>query len=221
MFLDAGDDRLIDLFDAGSTPPGGASQPLDPAHRPTDAERGRVAALVHFAIRTDDAPALFERALAAGARPFAEPMKITTDAPYPMSFQAAFVYGPNDEVIEFIDRETGEGSRRGQLAMNGGEREHPVLAMVTSTGAALRFFDGLTYDPLGDLPVLPSRTRSPSTRGRRPVRLAHLPLRGLHRPGREGPRNSWGWCRSAPEVAPHGLALDQDRGLLYVTVECT
>jgi DNA-binding beta-propeller fold protein YncE len=25
----------------------------------------------------------------------------------------------------------------------------------------------------------------------------------------------------APEVAPHGLALDQDRGLLYVTVECT
>jgi glyoxylase I family protein len=112
VFLDAGDDRLIELFDAGSTPPGGASQPLDPAHRPTDAERGRVAALVHFAIRTYDAPALFERALAAGARPFAGPMKITTDAPDPISFQAAFVYGPNDEVIEFIDRETGEGSRR-------------------------------------------------------------------------------------------------------------
>ncbi|MFJ6351963.1 hypothetical protein ACIQKB_21120 [Streptomyces sp. NPDC092046] len=68
--------------------------------------------LDHIAIRTDDAPAFFERALAAGARPFAGPMKITTDAPYPMSFQAAFVYGPNDEVIEFTDRETGEGSHR-------------------------------------------------------------------------------------------------------------
>jgi glyoxylase I family protein len=112
VFLDADDDRLIELFDAGSTPPGGSSQPLDPAHRPTDAERGRVAALVHFAIRTDDVPALFERALAAGARPLARPMKITTDAPDPMSFQAAFVYGPNDEVIEFIDRETSDGSRR-------------------------------------------------------------------------------------------------------------
>ncbi|MET8563893.1 VOC family protein [Streptomyces flaveolus] len=112
VFLDAGDDRLIELFDAGSTPPGGSSQPLDPAHRPTDEERGRVAALVHFAIRTDDVPALLERALAAGARPFAGPMKITTDGSDPMIIHAAFVRGPNDEVIEFIDRETGVGSRR-------------------------------------------------------------------------------------------------------------
>lgn len=112
VFLDAGDDRLIELFDAGSTPPGGSSQPLDPAHRPTDDERGRVAALVHFALRTDDVPALYDRALDAGARPLAEPRKITTDVPDPMTFQAAFVRGPNDEVIEFIDRETGEGSRR-------------------------------------------------------------------------------------------------------------
>jgi glyoxylase I family protein len=112
VFLDAGDDRLIELFDARSTPPGGSSQPLDPARRPTDDERERVATLVHFAIRTDDVSALFDRALAAGARPLAGPMKITTDGSDPMSFQAAFVRGPNDEVIEFIDRETGEGSRR-------------------------------------------------------------------------------------------------------------
>lgn len=114
--------------------------------------------------------------------------------------------------------------------MNGGERERPALAMVTSTGAALRFFDGLTYDPLGDLPVLPSRTRSPSTRGLASC-TSRTPLRGLHRPGREGPRDLRrrpsraqgfvGVVSLAPEVAPHGLALGQDRGLLYVTVECT
>lgn len=112
VFPDAGDDRLIELFDARSTPPGGSSQPLDPARRPTDDKRGRVAALVHFALRTDDVNGLFDRALAAGARPLAGPMKIMTDGSDTMSFQAAFVHGPNDDVSEFIDRETGEGSRR-------------------------------------------------------------------------------------------------------------
>ncbi|MEV0186116.1 VOC family protein [Streptomyces sp. NPDC050625] len=116
VFLDTGDDRLIELFDACSTPPGGSAQALDPARRPADAERGRVAALVHFAIRTDDVPALFERAVAAGARPLGAPMKITTQDDDPMTFQAAFVYGPNDEVIEFINRETAEGARRGPAA---------------------------------------------------------------------------------------------------------
>lgn len=105
VFLDAGDDRLIELFDAGSTPPGGSPQPLDPAHRPTDEERGRLAALVHFAIRTDDVPALWDRALAAGARPFAGPMKIMTDGADPTRFQAAFVRGPNDEMPPLVDEE--------------------------------------------------------------------------------------------------------------------
>ncbi|GHK05935.1 hypothetical protein SY2F82_77320 [Streptomyces sp. Y2F8-2] len=69
VFLDAGDDRLIELFDARSTPPGGSAQPLGPERRPSDAARGQVAALVHFAIRTDDVSARFDRAVAAGARP--------------------------------------------------------------------------------------------------------------------------------------------------------
>ncbi|GGO93273.1 VOC family protein [Wenjunlia tyrosinilytica] len=105
VFLDAGDDRLIELFDAESTPPGGSPQALDPARRPGDVERGRVAALVHFAIRTDECAALFDKAVAAGARPLGEPTSITTVGENPMSFQAAFVHGPNDEVIEFIDRQ--------------------------------------------------------------------------------------------------------------------
>ncbi|MBT2440155.1 hypothetical protein J7E93_08500 [Streptomyces sp. ISL-36] len=70
---------------------------------------------MHFAIRTDDVAALFDRAVGAGARPMGGPMKIMTDGEDPMSFQAAFVHGPNDEVIEvieFIDRETSEGSTR-------------------------------------------------------------------------------------------------------------
>ncbi|MGW5611505.1 hypothetical protein ACWEWI_36680 [Streptomyces sp. NPDC003753] len=37
--------------------------------------------------------------------------------------------------------------------MSSGERTGLVLAVVTSTGKALRFFGGLTYEPLGDLPV--------------------------------------------------------------------
>ncbi|MFJ8361774.1 VOC family protein [Streptomyces sp. NPDC093984] len=104
VFLDAGDDRLIELFDAVSTPPGGSPEPLDPNHRPSDAARGRVAALVHLAVRTDDVPALFEQALRAGARPMGGPMTVRTRGKIPMTFMAAFVYGPNDEVIELINR---------------------------------------------------------------------------------------------------------------------
>ncbi|WP_413798199.1 VOC family protein [Streptomyces iranensis] len=112
VFLDAGDDRLVELFDAASTPPGGSPQGLDPARRHDDEERSRVAALVHFAVRTDDVVGLFDRAVAAGARPLAAPKKITTAGDDPMNLQVAFVYGPNDEVIEFIDRETTNGDRR-------------------------------------------------------------------------------------------------------------
>jgi glyoxylase I family protein len=58
VFLDAGDDRLIELFDARSAAPGGSAPPLDPERRPSDAARGQVAALIHFAIRTDDVSTL-------------------------------------------------------------------------------------------------------------------------------------------------------------------
>ncbi|WP_218924282.1 VOC family protein, partial [Streptomyces sp. gb14] len=68
VFLDAGDDRIIEIFDAASTPPGGSDQPLDATGpRPSPEDRARNAALVHFAIRTDNPAELFQRALDAGA----------------------------------------------------------------------------------------------------------------------------------------------------------
>jgi hypothetical protein len=75
-------------------------------------------------------------------------LKITTSGDDPMTFQAAFVHGPNDEVMDGVH---GPRDERGQRAMSSGERTEP--AVVTSTGEALRFFDGLTYEPLSDHPV--------------------------------------------------------------------
>ena len=104
IFLDAGDDRLIELFDAASAAPGGNPQGLDLDHRPADEDRARHATLVHFAIRTDDPEEIFQRALAAGARPFLEPTTVTTVGPSPFTMEVGFVYGLNGEVIEFIKR---------------------------------------------------------------------------------------------------------------------
>ncbi|SES32652.1 VOC family protein [Streptomyces qinglanensis] len=104
VFLDAGDDRVIELFDAASTPPGGSPTGLVPRRRPTDEERADRAALVHFAIRTDDPVTLFQRAVAAGARPLMEPSVIETSGDVPMILHVGFVHGLDDEVIEFIDR---------------------------------------------------------------------------------------------------------------------
>lgn len=102
VFLDAGDDRVIELFDADSTPPGGSAQAFDAA--PSDEERAHAATLVHFAIRTEDPAALFQRAVDAGARPLMAPAQIETTGAIPMTIQVGFVYGLNGEVIEFIKR---------------------------------------------------------------------------------------------------------------------
>jgi catechol 2,3-dioxygenase-like lactoylglutathione lyase family enzyme len=112
VFLDAGDDRIIELFDAESTPPGGSARALDAAHRPDDDERGRSAVLVHFAIRTDDPVTLFERAVAAGARPLMAPTRIEAVSETSMTLHVGFIYGPNDEVIEFIQRDGFAGEKR-------------------------------------------------------------------------------------------------------------
>ncbi|MFI9105462.1 VOC family protein [Streptomyces fildesensis] len=104
IFLDAGDDRVIELFDAGSTPPGGSARTIDAEHRPSDEERASAATLVHFAIRTEDPTALFQRAIDAGARPLMAPAQIETTGAIPMTLQVGFVYGLNGEVIEFIKR---------------------------------------------------------------------------------------------------------------------
>ncbi|MFE2144704.1 VOC family protein [Streptomyces sp. NPDC059456] len=107
VFLDAGDDRVIELFDALSTPPGGSARPLDALVRPSDDERARSAALVHFAIRTADPSALFARAVAAGARPLMEPTLVEAKgATGTMPLEVGFAYGLNGEVIEFIKRPT-------------------------------------------------------------------------------------------------------------------
>lgn len=104
VFLDAGDDRLIEIFDASSTPPGGSASGLDAEKQPSDDERARTSALVHFAIRTDDPATLFQRAVAGGARPLMEPAVIETSGASPMTIHVGFVYGIDGEVIEFIAR---------------------------------------------------------------------------------------------------------------------
>ncbi|MEU8239427.1 VOC family protein [Actinoplanes missouriensis] len=103
-FLDAGDDRLIELFSSLDTPPGGSPQPLDGRRRPSDSARAENAVMVHLAVRTPDVPALYEQALQAGARPMGSPFSVRTRGRIPMTFEAAFVFGPNDEVIELINR---------------------------------------------------------------------------------------------------------------------
>ncbi|WP_432039113.1 VOC family protein [Streptomyces cucumeris] len=105
VFLDAGDDRIIEIFDAASTPPGGSAHRLSPdAARPGDEERARHAALVHFAVRTGDPAELFRRAVEAGARPLMAPAEVEAKGSTPMTLQVAFVHGPDGEVIEFIKR---------------------------------------------------------------------------------------------------------------------
>ncbi|MEW1616543.1 MULTISPECIES: VOC family protein [unclassified Streptomyces] len=103
VFLDAGDDKIIEIFDAASTPPGGSSQPLD-ADRSSDEDRARHATLVHFALRTEDPAALFHRAVEAGARPLMAPAQVHAKGTTPMNLTVAFVHGPDGEVIEFIKR---------------------------------------------------------------------------------------------------------------------
>ncbi|MFD8229285.1 VOC family protein [Streptomyces massasporeus] len=112
VFLDAGDDRLVEIFDATSTPPGASAHPLasDTAH-PSDEERARNASLVHFAIRTDDPAAMFRRAIEAGARPLMEPAVVEAKGDAPMILQVGFVYGPDGEVVEFIKRPSLSGNK--------------------------------------------------------------------------------------------------------------
>ncbi|MEU8824710.1 VOC family protein [Streptomyces sp. NPDC048636] len=105
VFLDAGDDRIIEIFDAASTPPGGSATALSPEDvRPSAEERARNAALVHFAVRTDNPAELFRRAVEAGAEPLMAPAEVEAKGDAPMTLQVAFVHGPDGEVIEFIRR---------------------------------------------------------------------------------------------------------------------
>lgn len=59
------------------------------------------AALLHFAVTVPDAAAAYEKALANGAQHCIEPATIDL---HPLMITNALVYGPNNEVIEFIER---------------------------------------------------------------------------------------------------------------------
>ena len=54
----------------------------------------------HIALRSTDPDADFEAALAAGARPKMPPTSINIGGNYPA--RIAFVFGPDDEIIEFF-----------------------------------------------------------------------------------------------------------------------
>jgi DNA-binding beta-propeller fold protein YncE len=111
--------------------------------------------------------------------------------------------------------------------MNG--RQRPVLAVVTSTGEALRFFDGLTYEPLGDLSVTAQPHEIAVDQAAGILYVSHTYRSGVYtNPGEKAheisvvdphKREVVEVLSLTPEVAPHGLALDQERGLLYATVE--
>jgi glyoxylase I family protein len=59
--------------------------------------------VIHFALRTEDPDACFERAVAAGATPTVPPKDANPPNPdRPITFRVAFVKGLDGEVIEFF-----------------------------------------------------------------------------------------------------------------------
>lgn len=58
---------------------------------------------LHFAMRTEDVDGMYEKAVAAGARPLTPPNTLPLDSsPKKMSIRIAFVKGPDGEEIEFF-----------------------------------------------------------------------------------------------------------------------
>ncbi|AWK10531.1 bleomycin resistance protein [Streptomyces spongiicola] len=84
--------------------PAGSGRPFDTPPLPTDEERARAAALVHFALRTEDPDTLYRRAVDAGARSLTAPTEIETTGTMPMTLYVGFVYGPDGEGVEFVRR---------------------------------------------------------------------------------------------------------------------
>lgn len=108
VFLDAGDGRLLELFDGASTVPGAVPTPLADLPVPSDEERGASNAIVHIALRSDDVDGAYDRAVQHGARPVMPPTDLTQQGldGYPdAKIRIAFVHGLDGEVVEFIQRE--------------------------------------------------------------------------------------------------------------------
>ena len=65
-----------------------------------EAELGKY---VHFAYGVDDVDQAYETALAAGAKPLTPPKTVPLDSkPEKVTLRIAFVYGPDNEQIEFF-----------------------------------------------------------------------------------------------------------------------
>ncbi len=58
---------------------------------------------LHFAMKCDDVEKAYDTALAAGARPITPPKCVPLNStPKKMTLQCAFVYGPDNEQLEFF-----------------------------------------------------------------------------------------------------------------------
>ncbi|MBQ6551423.1 MAG: VOC family protein [Lachnospiraceae bacterium] len=80
--MDVGGNNILEIFSGGKE---------DPQCYPK---------FEHIAFRTEDTDGDFAAALTAGARPKNEPADVNIGGNYPV--RIAFVYGPDDEVIEFF-----------------------------------------------------------------------------------------------------------------------
>ena len=56
----------------------------------------------HLALKVDNVDGAYQSALAAGGRPYVEPKDTTLLCEPPLPIRIAFVYGPDDEKIEFF-----------------------------------------------------------------------------------------------------------------------
>jgi len=82
--LDIGDGSHVEIFANGTT-------------QPSQSER-----FVHFAFKTTDPDTAFANAIAAGAREKMPPTTLDIPANPPLPVRIAFVYGPDNELLEFF-----------------------------------------------------------------------------------------------------------------------
>ena len=94
-FLDAGDGRFVEIFDAESTV-------QSEGRRRRANEETTEGALLHFCLRAENTDASYARAIAAGAKSRIEPVTRRTSNNPVVDVRIAFVTGPNGEVIEFL-----------------------------------------------------------------------------------------------------------------------
>ncbi|MFE0514510.1 YncE family protein [Streptomyces sp. NPDC058964] len=103
------------------------------------------------------------------------------------------------------------------------------MAVVTSTGEADRLFDGLAYEPMGDLTVPAQQHELIADGAANLLYVSHTYRSGVYT--NPGEKTHWisvidpfrqglvDVISLAPEEAPHGLALDAGGHRLYATVE--